>query len=215
MLVAAGMLAVLSSLPSASAGTTHDDVPEVVVRDRTAEDVAADIAGTLDSAAAPIDGEFFVEAGEPLPMTYDEALVWQDDPDMDRADLTIATDEEVAAWGERIDAYLAGTELEGYGHLFARCAADYGVDPRLSPAISRKESGCGANCIADFNAWGWGGEGAWAEWGSWEEAIDGHVYGLAKGGYASMGPDECESYCDEEYWDGDPELNLRDEILKI
>ena len=58
---------------------------------------------------------------------------------------------------------------------FATAAWEYGVDPRWSPAISNTESSKGANCFRDHNAWGWGQ----SSWGSWEEAINAHVAGLA------------------------------------
>lgn len=38
----------------------------------------------------------------------------------------------VSSWGARIDAYLAGSPLAGYGSTFAEAAWAYGVDPRLS-----------------------------------------------------------------------------------
>lgn len=161
-----------------------------------------------------------VEPAKPSPEEVaaaekEAALAWRDSDDIDRADLRISTPGEIQAWAERIDAYLDGTVLAGYGSLFAECAAEYQVDPRLSPAISRLESGCGAVCAAPHNAWGWGGPGGWRSWDSWEEAIRGHISGLANGGYASMGPDECAMYCDYAYWDGDPGFCLKTEILKI
>lgn len=143
------------------------------------------------------------------------AMEWVDAEDIDRADLRISTPAEIRAWGRRIDAYLEGTTLEGYGPLFAECAAEYDVDPRLSPAISRLESGCGAICAAPHNAWGWGGPGGWRSWDSWEEAIEGHVSGLSSGGYASMGVEECSRYCDAAYWDGNPSFCLKTEVLSI
>ncbi|MFR9006856.1 MAG: hypothetical protein ACLVKA_10885, partial [Collinsella aerofaciens] len=83
----------------------------------------------------------------------------------------------VAEWAPRIDAYLAGSPLEGQGATFANAAWKYGVDPRFSPAISNTESSKGRHCFRPHNAWGWGN----ASWGSWEEAIDAHVSGLARG----------------------------------
>ena len=80
-------------------------------------------------------------------------------------------------WTSRINAYLAGSPLSGYGADFAQAAWDNGVDPRWSPAISCTESGKGSNCFAPFNAWGWTG-GAWSNWSS---AIQAHVAGLANG----------------------------------
>ena len=46
----------------------------------------------------------------------------------------------IAEWAPRIDAYMAGYPLAGYGSVFAAAAWDYGVDPRFSPAISWVES---------------------------------------------------------------------------
>ena len=82
---------------------------------------------------------------------------------------------EVADWAARIDAYLAGSPLAGYGAVFAQAAADYGVDPRISPAISCIESGKGTVCFLPHNAWGWGT----ASWPDWESAIRGHVSGFS------------------------------------
>ena len=83
----------------------------------------------------------------------------------------------VSKWSGRIDAYLSGSPLAGYGSTFAEAAWEYGVDPRFSPAISAVESTKGAYCFRPHNAWGWGS----ASWGSWEEAIWAHVAGLASG----------------------------------
>ena len=88
----------------------------------------------------------------------------------------------ISVWGERINNYLAGTALSGYGYTFATAAYDCGVDPRWSPAISCVESSCGEYCFADHNAWGWGD----VDWPDWETAIWGHVSGLASGyGYTN------------------------------
>lgn len=83
----------------------------------------------------------------------------------------------VSSWGARIDAYLAGSPLAGYGSTFAEAAWAYGVDPRLSPAISAVESTKGMYNFLPYNAWGWGS----SSWGSWEEAIWDHTAGLAAG----------------------------------
>ncbi len=85
------------------------------------------------------------------------------------------TSSEVDSWAGRIDAYLAGSPLEGYGSVFAEAAAEYGVDPRISPAISCIESGKGAVCFLPHNAWGWGS----SSWPDWESAIRDHVAGFA------------------------------------
>ena len=98
-------------------------------------------------------------------------------PTDDNADWGSDKETFVAAWSGRIDAYLAGSPLSGQGATFAAAAWDYGVDPRWSPAISNTESTKGAYCAYSHNAWGWGN----VSWGSWEEAINAHVRGLANG----------------------------------
>lgn len=85
------------------------------------------------------------------------------------------TSSEVQQWADRINAYVAGSNLDGYGLDFAQAAADYGVDPRLSPAIAMVESGLGQICFKPHNAWGWGTYG----WDSWPEAIRAHISGFA------------------------------------
>lgn len=94
-------------------------------------------------------------------------------------------------WGERINAYLAGSPLYGQGAIFADAAWEEGVDPRWSPAISNTESSKGLYCFAPFNAWGWG-DGGWA---SWEEAIRAHVHGLSEGYAYSITVPCAEKYC--------------------
>ena len=95
----------------------------------------------------------------------------------------------------RIDAYLAGSTLSGYGRVFAQAALAYGVDPRWSPAISNTESTKGANCFLPHNAWGWGSTG----WSSWEEAINAHVAGLAKGYGYTISYSNAQKYCPPNY----------------
>ena len=104
-----------------------------------------------------------------------------------------ASDEEsfVASWGARINAYLAGSPLSGYGETFARAAWAYGVDPRWSPAISYVESSKGLYCFRPHNAWGWGS----VSWDSWEEAIYGHVGGLARGYGYTLTYAAAQKYC--------------------
>lgn len=97
----------------------------------------------------------------------------------------------VSSWAGRIDAYLAGSPLAGQGTTFAAAAWDYGVDPRWSPAISAVESSKGAACFKPYNAWGWGS----ASWGSWEEAINAHVAGLARGYGYTLSESAAQKYC--------------------
>lgn len=98
-------------------------------------------------------------------------------PSPDGADWSSDKAAFVDAWAARIDAYLAGSPLAGQGRTFAEAAWNYGVDPRWSPAISAIESTKGTYCFQPHNAWGWGN----VSWSSWEEAIDAHVAGLARG----------------------------------
>lgn len=120
------------------------------------------------------------------------------DPGSDNADWTLDKSEFVAQWAERLDAYLAGSPLEGYGETFAAAAWAYGVDPRFSPAISCVESSKGLYCFRDHNAWGWGS----VDWDSWEEAIDAHVKGLARGYGYTVTISGAKKYCPPnwQYW---------------
>lgn len=98
----------------------------------------------------------------------------------------------VDSWAARIDAYLAGSPLSGYGRVFAEAALAYGVDPRWSPAISCVESSMGSYCFRPYNAWGWMGH----SFSSWEEAIWAHVeyLGYMYGGQLTM--EAANTYCD-------------------
>lgn len=97
----------------------------------------------------------------------------------------------VNEWGARIDAYLEGSELAGYGSTFASAAYDNNVDPRWSPAIATVESGKGEFCFLENNAWGWGS----SSWDSWEEAINDHVEGLATGYGYTLDYESAQTYC--------------------
>ncbi|MGN0034854.1 MAG: coiled-coil domain-containing protein [Coriobacteriales bacterium] len=97
----------------------------------------------------------------------------------------------VSQWAPRINSYLSGSPLAGYGEQFASAAWDYGVDPRWSPAISMVESSKGAHCFRPHNAWGWGSSG----WGSWEEAINAHVAGLARSYGSTLTYAAAQKYC--------------------
>lgn len=106
-------------------------------------------------------------------------------------DWSVGKDAFIAEWSGRIDNYLAGSPLEGYGQVFAEAAWDNGVDPRWSPAISNTESSKGAVCFRPCNAWGWGDAG----WGDWDTAIRSHVAGLAAGYGYSITVDAAQVYC--------------------
>lgn len=109
----------------------------------------------------------------------------------DTADWSSNEDAFVSQWTARINNYLAGSPLSGYGETFARAAWTYGVDPRWSPAISYVESTKGAYCFASHNAWGWGS----VSWDSWEEAINAHVAGLARGYGYTLTYAAAQKYC--------------------
>ena len=116
----------------------------------------------------------------------------------DGANWAVTEDEFVAAWAPRIDAYLSGWPLAGQGATFAKAAWDYGIDPRFSPAISCVESSKGSACFLPHNAWGWGS----ISWDSWEEAIDAHVRGLARGYGYTVSEAAAKKYCPPnwEHW---------------
>ena len=147
---------------------------------------AADPSAATDSAAdeAPATGgPAAEEAADDEPAT--ETLVDDD------ADWTSDEEEFVSEWAERIDDYLDGSPMAGQGSAFAQAAWDYGVDPRWSPAISYTESSIGRYCFLPYNAWGWGS----ASWSSWEEAIDAHVCGLARGYGYTISEEAAKKYC--------------------
>ena len=106
-------------------------------------------------------------------------------------DWTVGREAFVSEWGSRIDAYLAGSPLEGYGAVFAEAAWVNGVDPRWSPAISNTESSKGTSCFLPYNAWGWGS----SCWDDWESAIREHVAGLANGYGYSITVSAAQAYC--------------------
>ena len=156
-------------------------------------------AGAKPATPAPADQTPAVEEQaktEPTPEPVDEAR-----------------ETFVTTWAERIDAFNAGYPLEGYGRTFAEAAYDYGVDPRLSPAIARVESGSGENCFLPHNAWGWGD----SSWDDWDSAIRGHIAGVADGygygltysmaeSYNQVNVDEWYSWvasCMSEIWEND------------
>ena len=118
--------------------------------------------------------------------------------DLPAVDWSVGQDEFIAEWTERIDAYLAGSALAGYGRVFAEAAWDNGVDPRWSPAIANTESGKGSVCFLPYNAWGWGQ----SSWGDWDSAIRAHVAGLAAGYGYCITPEAAAAYCPPNagYW---------------
>lgn len=110
-------------------------------------------------------------------------------------DFSVGKEAFVSEWTQRIDNYLAGSPLAGYGSVFANAAWENGVDPRWSPAISNTESSKGRNCFLSHNAWGWGQ----SSWGSWEDAINEHVAGLASGYGHTISFANAKKYCPPNY----------------
>ncbi|MEE0704806.1 MAG: hypothetical protein UCH28_00320 [Adlercreutzia sp.] len=151
-----------------------------------AEKAAAEQAAQEQEEAQAQEEEAAAEAEEeeaseqPTEAPADDGANWGDD----KAAF-------VEQWGPRIDAYLAGSPMAGTGDTFASAAWDYGVDPRWSPAISAVESSKGAACFKSHNAWGWGS----SSWGSWEEAINAHVAGLARGYGYTLSESAARKYC--------------------
>lgn len=106
-------------------------------------------------------------------------------------DWSVGKSKFISTWTSRIDNYLAGSPLAGQGATFATAAWNYGVDPRWSPAIAYTESSLGAACFKPHNAWGWGS----SSWGSWEDAINEQVAGLAHGYGTTISITAAKKYC--------------------
>lgn len=124
-----------------------------------------------------------VEDSAPAPETVEYSLP--------AVDWSVGKEAFVTEWAGRINSYLEGSPLSGYGSVFAEAAWDNGVDPRWSPAISNTESGKGSVCFRPYNAWGWGDSG----WSDWPTAINAHVAGLAAGYGYSITPEAAQMYC--------------------
>ncbi|MCL2807446.1 MAG: hypothetical protein FWD27_04685 [Coriobacteriia bacterium] len=97
----------------------------------------------------------------------------------------------VDLWTPRIDAYLAGSPMAGFGYAFANAAFDYNVDPRWSPAIACLESSKGRYCFRAYNAWGWGQ----VDWPDWETAIYAHIRGMSTGYGYTISEAAARKYC--------------------
>ena len=176
--------------------TAHRDISQGIAEIAEEEEqarIAAEEAARAEEAAE-------MEAGE-----IAQALaVAQGAPLAADVDFSIGKDAFIAEWGPRIDAYLAGSPLEGYGSTFAEAAWEYGIDPRWSPAISTTESTKGRHCIRAYNAWGWGANdenpyGMASEWSSWEQAIFAHVEGLSRGYGFTITLSSAKKYCPPTY----------------
>lgn len=169
---------------------------------RRAEEEArrqAEAAAAAAAAAAPSQPAGEAGGGEGQQVEA-SAPVESAEADAISSDVSWMSDQDafVSEWTWRIDSYLAGSPLAGQGHSFALAAWNYGVDPRWSPAIAYLESSLGAYCFAPHNAWGWGD----CSWGSWEEAINDHVRGLARGYGYTISIEAARKYCppNSQHW---------------
>lgn len=160
---------------------------EIEAARQAAAEEAARQAAILEAQQAAAAAETFTtESGEEVVVTVVPTTTG-----LSPVDWSVGEEEFIASWGARIDAYLAGSPLAGYGTTFAAAAWANGVDPRLSPAIAATESSKGAVCFRSYNAWGWGQY----SWSDWETAIWGHVGGLASAGYYTITLAGAYRYC--------------------
>lgn len=148
-----------------------------------ASDSDSDQASQAADDSASADATPAAESAAPVEETIEYNLP--------AVDWSCGRDAFIEEWTVRIDAYLAGSPLEGYGNVFAEAAWDNGVDPRWSPAIANTESSKGAVCFLSHNAWGWGSTG----WSDWDTAIRDHVAGLASVYGYSITPEAAATYC--------------------
>lgn len=165
-------------------------VESTIVQEPATTEAAVDEPMPTAHSESPDDGDAVGEApeeGAPIELTVEG----QSEYGLPAVDWTIGRDAFVREWGARIDAYLAGSQLDGYGTVFAEAAWENGVDPRWSPAISNTESGKGTACFLPHNAWGWGS----SSWPDWETAIRDHVAGLASGYGYSLTLEAAGMYC--------------------
>lgn len=143
----------------------------------------------VEGASSPENGaEVIAEAARAAEAETDEY-------GLSPVDWTVGKEAFVAEWTARIDAYLKGSNLAGYGAVFAETAWTNGVDPRWSPAISNTESTKGRSCFLPYNAWGWGSRA----WSNWTTAIVEHVAGLADDYGYSLTETAALKYCPPTY----------------
>lgn len=182
---------VLASAPSRdiSAGLKMVDEREVAEKARVEEENAAAIVRVENQKA--MQGVVAEEDEKDSASETDQPLEY----DLPKVDWSVGKEAFISEWTQRIDSYLAGTELEGHGSTFAEAAWDNGVDPRWSPAISNTESTNGAHCFLPHNAWGWGQN----SWSDWDSAIRDHVAGLAAGYGYSVTLSAAQMYCPPNY----------------
>lgn len=159
-----------------------------------AEEVALKIAEATAIATAEAAAAAEAEAHTPeTPVTPSPGTGTGTGSAVDPGPVETPTEKQafVDMWAPRIDAYLAGSPLAGYGYAFANAAFDYNVDPRYSPAIACLESSKGLYCFLPHNAWGWGS----ISWDNWETAIYSHVRGLSIGYSYTVSEADAKKYC--------------------
>ena len=161
---------------------------ERVESKKAMQGVASTPAPTAD-VVADVQPEAVEQQAEPVETDVQEEPLME--YNLPAIDWSVGREAFVAEWSARIDAYLAGSPLSGYGTTFAEAAWENGIDPRWSPAISNTESGKGSVCFLPHNAWGWGS----SAWGDWDTAIRAHVAGLASGYGYSLTPEGAAMYC--------------------
>ena len=181
------------------AQAAREDVQKKAAEAAAAEQKAAEEAAAKAAEAEEAEKKAAEEAEE-KPEDSSGSGTQTQEPETPSEGVDWSTDKQafVSEWTPRIDAYLSGSPLAGQGKTFAEAAWNYGVDPRWSPAISYTESSKGANCFASYNAWGWLGY----SWSSWEEAINAHVRGLARGYGYTISVEAAKKYCPPnwEHW---------------
>lgn len=180
--IAADNIAVFERVESKKAmqGVVSPPAPAVEAQSEAAN-TQAEAANTQAAAAEKQSEPVEADVQEEPLMEYNLPAI----------DWSVGREAFVAEWSARIDAYLDGSPLSGYGTTFAEAAWENGIDPRWSPAISNTESGKGSACFLPHNAWGWGS----SAWGDWDTAIRAHVAGLASGYGYSLTPEGAAMYC--------------------
>lgn len=168
-----------SVLTTSSSTDISAGIATIEAEERAAEEARLAAERDVIEAATAAQAEYDAQVGTSLP----------------DVDWSVGEEAFVAEWTMRIDNYLAGSPLAGKGNVFAQAAWDNQVDPRWSPAISNTESSKGSICFKSHNAWGWGDTG----WSNWDDAINAHVAGLARGYGYSITLGCAQKYCPPNY----------------
>ncbi len=111
-------------------------------------------------------------------------------------------------WIDNINKFLGGSPMAGRGEVFYKEARKQGIDPRLSPAIARVESGLGAATPGGYNAYGMTAgtvpghprNGSWQAFYSWDDAITGHIGYINRMWGPSAGPFNMKGYATSPTW---------------